>query len=719
MMRCKRKLSADPNTTDTGTVPQHSKHSVAETRGIIDELVIVTQTIQCCGSHVAAAEAGHLQCLQGLSEAGRFLLLDSPDRASAGEARKLELWNAAFTACKADHPSLLSWLFASGWPSVCDAELPWHGWDMLKGLDVIEECSPVSDMPCNIEEKFSPFMPEMDLYRQAVRNPTSACLEALLEAGCRSVWICRFAAQEGKPAFLALAALRGCPCDVIALESAAGAGNLPLMKDVHRAALLPDGFLSQGLLDERMDDLNHIGVAAMDVTEKGHSACLAALLEWFGAAANPFFTNFPNGGLDCLKTIERAGCLDCFHAATGAAEGAQLECLQYLLDLDPSLVELPLLSYTVRGREASPGTIMDCLEFLQGRGCQWSADGSEMKAAAWTGRGEVLQYCLERGQGRGWQEAMHTALSYGSLECMQVLYDNGYERHRLQHGWRHPAAAALRYGREKPNGKVLECLRLAVQRSGKVDPKELSTHGAFCAGDDVLRYVIELGAPLEESGVAKFAAAEGRVELLRDVLAKGAPLTTEAFECAITANKLRRGFGCDKYGWAGSGRWLECLQCLCEHARAAGFPEGCGRPSEIAFAGQDWEFPVPSLAVLQYVCDHMGPTWAAPVVQATALNLAGRVREAMKYSNSAARPVDWQVVLYLARKLGAFLPDPLGELVAVRRERAAALAGAFFKAGQLAQKSGPAPSAALWNAMARLPLELWQRIAFQAHLVLA
>jgi hypothetical protein len=89
-------------------------------------------------------------------------------------------------------------------------------------------------------------MPELDLYRQAMRNPTSACLEALLEAGCRSVWICRLAAQEGKPAFLALAASWGCPCDAVALRIAARAGNLPLLKAVHRAALLPNGFLSQG-----------------------------------------------------------------------------------------------------------------------------------------------------------------------------------------------------------------------------------------------------------------------------------------------------------------------------------------------------------------------------------------------------------------------------------------------------------------------------------------
>eukprot|EP00884_Botryococcus_braunii_P007431 jgi/Botrbrau1/1668/Bobra.116_2s0012.1 len=98
-----------------------------------------------CWSDVAAVEAGHLQCFQGLSEAGCFLPVDSPDWASAGEARKLEIWKAAFTACKADHAPLLAWLFASGWPSAFDAKLPWHMGDMLetRAPDLVKEAWPV------------------------------------------------------------------------------------------------------------------------------------------------------------------------------------------------------------------------------------------------------------------------------------------------------------------------------------------------------------------------------------------------------------------------------------------------------------------------------------------------------------------------------------------------------------------------------------------------
>eukprot|EP00884_Botryococcus_braunii_P013442 jgi/Botrbrau1/22099/Bobra.0206s0025.1 len=597
--------------------------------------------------------------------------------------------------------------------------LPWHMGDMLEGRDVTKEDWPLPDSSSPDEELRKQFMPELDLYRQAVRNSTSACLEALLEA----VWICRLAAQEGKSAFLALAALWGCPCDAIAMGIAARAGNLPLLMAVHFAGCLPKGFLRHGL---RRSDLYEIRAAITDAMKGGHAACLAALLEWFKNSA-PLLLSSSRISLDCLHALQRAGCLVGKRAALDeafntAAMTAEVECLKYLLGLSPHRVGRYLLAFAAWGRGATPGAIIDCMEFLQRSGCRWSAKGWEIEVAAGGGRPEVLQYCLERVRVRQcWQKAMRMAFVSGSPECMQVLYDNGYERHRLQNRWEHPAAAALCFNwynwYDPPNGKVLECLRLAVQKSGKVDPKELCTYAAFCAGDEVLRYVIELGAPLKES-VAKFAAEEGRVELLREVLAKGAPLTTEAFEVAITAASKGR----PKSGWysrAGSGQWLECLQCLCEHARAAGLPEGLGRPSKEAFAGYAWErSPAPSFAVLQYVCDHMGPTWVDPAVQATARKLAGWAR-ALKDGNAGAHPVDWQLVLYLARKMGDDLPRPLGELVVVRRERAVALAGAFFKAGQLAQHSGPSPSAALWGAMARLPSELRERIAFQAHLILA
>eukprot|EP00884_Botryococcus_braunii_P001482 jgi/Botrbrau1/11334/Bobra.0038s0093.1 len=437
---------------------------------------------QCCEKDVAAAEAGQLQFLQGLWEAGRFLPLDSPDWASAGEGRKLEIWNAAFTACKADHAHLLSWLFASGWPSTLDARPPWHMGDMLETSDGVEEDWPVSDSSCPELELRNEFLPELNLYRQAVRNPTSACLEALLEAGCRSVWICRLAAQEGKPAFLTLAARWGCRCDAVTLGIAAKAGNLPLLKEVHRAALLPNGFLSQALSS---DDAAYINQAA-------------------------------KGGVDCLHALERAGFLNLDDSVQVAAERAQVECLEYLVNLEPSLLELPLLMYTAGACKAPARTIIDCMNFLRGRGCQWEKDGIEMEWAAEVGRPEVLQYCLDQVQVQCWEKAMHVAYLSGSVECMQVLYDNGYEQHRLAHGWAHPATLDSEY--EEHVANEVDCLRLAVRESGKVNPEELSAFKATGHGEDMLRYVIELGAPLDGS-IVDVAAAGGRVKVLQIALA--------------------------------------------------------------------------------------------------------------------------------------------------------------------------------------------------------
>eukprot|EP00884_Botryococcus_braunii_P013440 jgi/Botrbrau1/22097/Bobra.0206s0023.1 len=343
--------------------------------------------------------------------------------------------------------------------------------DMLETRDLVKECWPVSYPLCAEEELRNQFMPELDLYREAVRKPTSACLEVLLEAGCCSPWICRLAVQEGKPAFLALAALWGCPCDAIALGIAAIAGNLPLLKEAHHAALLPNGFLSRGIEGFSMNETFHITQVAQVVTEEGHAACLAALLEWFGAhAATRGISR--KGGVDCLDALERAGCLSVLEAVYYAAERTQVECIQYLCNLRPDMLQmnLNLLSFAAQAREANPEAIIDCMDFLQGCGCEWSPNGREIEEAAERGQTEVLQYCLERVQVRWWEKAMRAAYVFGNLECMHVLYDNGYEQHRLAHGWAHPATlASIHINNEPKKGSELECLRLALRESGKVE----------------------------------------------------------------------------------------------------------------------------------------------------------------------------------------------------------------------------------------------------------
>jgi hypothetical protein len=95
---------------------------------------------------------------------------------------------------------------------------------------------------------------------------------------------------------------------------------------------------------------------------------------------------------------------------------------------------------------------------------------------------------------------------------------------------------------------------------------------------------------------------------------------------------------------------------------------------------------------------------------------------------------DWQLTMYLGRKLGAALPEPLAQAVAIRKKRAAAFACVFWKAGRYAadpslvhsevggedENSQTRPAAAermaTWDVMSWLPEELREHIALEAHL---
>eukprot|EP00884_Botryococcus_braunii_P005287 jgi/Botrbrau1/1475/Bobra.178_3s0031.1 len=603
---------------------------------------------KCCRDHLDAARAGHTQCLQGLAEAGRFLPLVSPDRASAGELRRLEVWQAAITTCRAGHRPTLSWLFASGWPSSIDAALSWQTRDtvdlhqVMERRTLVEKDRLISEV-CKGER---PFLLELDLYRHAMRKATPECLEALLEAGCRSVWICRLAALEGN------------------LGEAGSA---------------------------------HIRHAARLVASEGHAACLGALLSWFGNSAVSFWlaeSIGERGYLNCLQTLQRAGCLDVVEAADGAARGAQLDCLQYLLDLHPRLLDnWHLLTSALLGRELKTEVLVACLEFLLLRGCPWSARGLQMAVSAMR-----------------WDDAMRQSVISGSPACMQLLYDAGYEQRRSRKAWDHPAVYIVKYGVFGSRCTAQACWLLAISGSGVPEAWLLDTASVAWVGEDMLRNVRELGAPFSIR-TANTAAATGNVGALRYALEHGAPWDATTFEAVIAASCKPASPGMDGM----CPDWLECLKCLHEHARASGFPDKSRQPPRGAFAGHAWEAsPEPSLGVLQHVCDHMGPAWAIPLLESAAQKLAHWVVED---GGRRSHDVKWQMVLYLGRKLKRGLPAPLGELVVVRRERAAALAGVFFKAGRLSQGRSHPRLLALWGAMARLPSELRERIASQAHLI--
>eukprot|EP00884_Botryococcus_braunii_P011272 jgi/Botrbrau1/20145/Bobra.0173s0047.1 len=180
-------------------------------------------SLKCCGNYKDAARAGHEHCLERLGRAGEFLPLDSPDWAAAGDARKAQAWEAAAVACSADRAPLLRWLFRAGWPKSSDVVAPWNFPDSFSWWHCLQTAS---------RQKFGDFIPEheYELYYHAVRSSTTACLEALLEAGCRSPWLCTIAAAEGQEARLRLAARAGCPCDIRVLDIAARSGRLAVLE---------------------------------------------------------------------------------------------------------------------------------------------------------------------------------------------------------------------------------------------------------------------------------------------------------------------------------------------------------------------------------------------------------------------------------------------------------------------------------------------------------
>lgn len=71
----------------------------------------------------------------------------------------------------------------------------------------------------------------------------------------------------------------------------------------------------------------------------------------------------------------------------------------------------------------------------------------------------------------------------------------------------------------------------------------------------------------------------------------------------------------------------------------------------------------------------------------------------------------------MARRMKGPLPAPLEEMVRMRQERVAALAGVFYEAVKRVREGRRSPWLPLWAAMDGVPFELRERIAFEAHLI--
>eukprot|EP00884_Botryococcus_braunii_P007213 jgi/Botrbrau1/16493/Bobra.0142s0087.1 len=598
-----------------------------------------------CEDHVDAARAGHLHCLAQLCERGLFLPLDSPDWASAGEARKCQLFEAAIAGCSSGHADVLASLFSSGW-SKLRGMFPGHMQDLWEQPEDFEKAFP----GLMIRE---PFCLAYKLYCSVLQQSTPSCLEALLDAGCRSAWICRIAAREGKADFLALAAKRGCPCDSWVWEFAASTGKLAVLELLASDCAMRIIAYKVGV--------DHDGISDY--------ACMMVRLTGFAAS---------HGQWECLQILERAGCTRWRNAAESAARTGQFQCLRNLVQLHPDLLQGSLLN------DAALGGCLACLEFLEQAGCKW--EGWEPFSAACSGSAEALRFCLQRLGDHGWYlescdwaRAMRCAVAAGSTDCMQALYDYGYQCPAAESMW-HPGRLAI-------ERESLACLKLAIQLSGP-PLASLDVRCAARVGVEMLQLVHELGGNLEREA-AEMAADAGQADALRYAFRHGAVLDDDTLEAA-----MREGS-------------VECLECVFEHGLAVGFPANDHQPP--SYLPSPWIGVTPCFRMLRYVCEVMRPAWVQQFLTHAAGSLAlSRFKEAKDL---------WRKCLYVAQRLESPMAVPLDKVVRVRRERAGALAGVFYKAKQLARAGVPSPSLALWAAMDRVPVELQERIAFEAHLI--
>jgi hypothetical protein len=154
----------------------------------------------------------------------------------------------------------------------------------------------------------------------------------------------------------------------------------------------------------------------------------------------------------------------------------------------------------------------------------------------------------------------------------------------------------------------------------------------------MLQYVRELGCVFDEQTTVT-AAERGDLKALRYLHMNGVPWNFMTLVAAVEADSL------------------PCL----EYAHMHGCPQNINT---------SWFCRVlraHSLPVLRYVCEHMDAPFASRMLEDTARNLAttedGCRRRASK---QWFKGLDWPLVLYLGRKLGAALPDVLAEAKATR-----------------------------------------------------
>jgi hypothetical protein len=391
------------------------------------------------------------------------------------------------------------------------------------------------------------------------------------------------------------------------------------------------------------------------------------------------------------------GCKKWEDAAYAAARQGHVSCLGFLLKICDDLREVDLVGSAARHGK------LETVMFLVEAG--FRMDSSSYIGAASSGNLDLLRYVLQGCQNPAMLERlMWPAMESGNHECVKLLYRKGYNQQSFTYD-SHPALLAIKYG-------MLESLRYVVPRTPPPS-RGLLRYGldgadAVRGGLEMLQYVHGLGCKFDES-VAAFAVREGNLGALQYLHSIGTPWSVMTLAVAVAAGSL---------------------QCLA-YAHTHGCPQD---PSGLQ--GCPVRPVAKKLDVLRYVCEHMEPTWAATVLGCTTTFLEGSVER--------IEGVGWRFVAYLERKREGALPENLAHFLAPQKEEAAALAGVFWKARRLTE-GGPdewrvifgegefraaktsrmsntshvevQEKVALWESLAKVPIELRERIALDADFI--
>lgn len=440
----------------------------------------------------------------------------------------------------------------------------------------------------------------------------------------------------------------------------------------------------------------------------------------------------------------------CYHLEL-AGRHVQPNCLEYILSASPDILASDYRDHR-KSRvmyAALEGGSSDCIACLERAGCTWHhVIPPGLEVVFKRNPAPLLLECPHDTASTdtiNWEHAMRLAISANDAYTMSVLYELGFESFRRRHhGWGdskpwHPVTAAL----ERKN---VACLRLAVEQRELPLPHKVYacavTLLAATNGKEMLQWVWGLGLSLHPV-TAVMCARKGDVGALSWLFETCTVMGFAAMcEAAVMGNSLKclrfaQRRGCRK------GFISETIRNMAKVYEYPSHQPSCPIVDESFLLNWsakdvnrrlDWD-----VDMLRYLVQHMDSAWASLMLRKVAkalehalrwyeraknwktrmgLSSAFSERKVFNESDIDAQNFPWHVLIFLARKLRDKLPEGLSKMAAIRSERTIAFAGVIYKAGKLSKEGLVHPALPSWTALSRLPSNLQERIAHEAHIAI-